>query len=164
MDRFNTFKTNEKFEHNLQVIKDKGYTPKYKPGYFIVNFIDSDSRQNKLGIEYKSNIRFLKRFGDEIGAKPLEEDGKIVEDGNDYVIYVTNPGNEIECMKKAETFDFVLDTDLYDEKNYLINDLFQKIEDEILDNQYEFNMMSDGDLNKLLNRIEDIIKEIRNNI
>lgn len=62
-------------------------------------------------------------------------------------------------MKIAETYDFVLDTDLYDEKYYIIFKLFDIINDEMED-YYEFNMMSDADLNKKLDNIEDIIKKL----
>lgn len=159
MRKFKTFKLSEGFEHNLKVVKEKGYTPKYKPGYFLVRFLDEDSPENKFGHSYTSNNKFLKRFSEIIGAELVNRNEQ-PNDLTEYLAFRTEPGNEIECMKKAETYDFVLDTELYDEKYYIIFKLFDNINDEMED-YYEFNMMSDADLNKKLDNIEDIIKEIR---
>lgn len=162
MKKFNTFKLLEGFEHNLKVTQGKGYTPKHKPGYFLVKFLDEDSPQNKFGHSYFGNNKFLKRFSEIIGAELVNRNEQ-PNDLTEYLAFRTEPGNEIECMKKAETYDFVMDTDLYDEKYYIIFQLFENINDE-LEDYYEFNMMSDADLNKKLDGIEDIIKEIRKNI
>ena len=162
MKKFNTFKLNEGFEHNLKIVKEKGYTPKYKPGYFIVRFMDDNSPENKFGLEYINNNKFLKKFADTIGAEIVPKNEQ-PNDMSDYLAFRTEPDNEIECMKIAESYDFVLDTDLYDQKYYEILGLFEDINEE-LEDYYEFNMISDGDLNKKLNYIEGIIKEIRKNI
>lgn len=161
---FNSFEINESYKENLERSKSKGYTPKYKPGYFIVLFIDVNSKENKYSINYTDNNRFLKKFGEEIGANILIEDNRIVEDGNEYNVYVTEPGKEFECMDKAKEYEFVVDVDLYDEKFYIINDLFEDLGNIVNENSYEYNMMSDLELSKLVDNMENIIKKIRKNI
>lgn len=162
MKKFNTFKVIEELEHNINTLKQNGYNPKYKPGYFLIRFIDEDSKENNFGHNFTSNNRFLKRFGEIIGAELAHKDQQ-TNDLTDYIVYFTKPGSEIECMEKAKSYDFVLDAELYDNKYYVILNLFEKINDELTD-YYEFNMLSDDDLNDKLDKIEDIIKEIRENV
>lgn len=165
-------KTFESFNRNNSMKKEKGYTPRYKRGYIKILFIDNDSnamRQHlktiKFPRRYSKDIDFLEDFAKEIGAKlvyrtKVDEKTKHKPESDDnYIIFQVPEGKEEYIIKKAEEFEFVIDTDMIDDKKNEIESLLYLIEDDFTDLRDELNENSDKEIE---DKINNIIKKLIN--
>lgn len=157
----------ENFERNTDLRKEKNYNPIFKPGYIKVAFMDNDpvkQGKEKFPRAYTTDSGFLEKFGEEIGAKMMWDDkhkhGPMYDDPITmyYVVFKTKVGDELNAIKKAEEFDFVIDADLYDEKQEVMSSIMTSIKDGVLELVDELTEISDEDCSQ---RIDELIKKLK---
>ena len=157
----------EKFETNTDLKKKINYKPINKAGYIKVAFMDNDpvkQRKEKFPRAYTTDTGFLQKFGEEIGAEMMWDDksqhGPMYDNPITmyYVVFKTKVGDEINAIEKAEEFDFVIDADLYDEKQEVMSSIMTSIKDEVLELEDELTEISDEDCSK---RIDELIKKLK---
>lgn len=166
----------ESFKSNMKLRRKKGYTAMYKPGFIKVLFIDNDSVAMKQyakkikfpkRFSYSTDIDFLEDFAEEIGGKlvyPSKSDEVTkshYETSGSYIIFEVPQGKELDAIKKAEKYGFVIDTDLIDEKGDQMSNILQEVKEELEDLVIDVSEISDEEIDDKMDELIDMLNQVK---